>query len=103
MFADAQNEAMEMLKAAGAESIKLYDERSKPGAGIHETGGARMGDNPRTSVLNRFNQTHDVKNVFVTDGSCFVSNGCQNPTLTMMAITVRTCDYIVHEYTKQMA
>jgi choline dehydrogenase-like flavoprotein len=103
MFADAQHEAMEMLKAAGAESIKLYDERSKPGAGIHETGGARMGNDGRRSVLNRFNQAHDVSNLFVTDGACFVSNGCQNPTLTMMAITVRACDYIVHEYAKQIA
>jgi choline dehydrogenase-like flavoprotein len=103
MFADAQHEAMDMLKAAGAESIKLYDERSKPGAGIHETGGARMGDDARTSVLNRFNQTHDVSNLFITDGACFVSNGCQNPTLTMMAITLRACDYIIHEYSKQIA
>jgi choline dehydrogenase-like flavoprotein len=102
MFADAQHEAMAMLKAANAENIRLYDERSKPGAAIHETGGARMGDNPRTSVLNRYNQAHDVKNLFVTDGACFVSNGCQNPTLTMMAITVRVCDYIVKEYSKQL-
>ncbi len=102
MFADAQHEAMEMLKAAGAENIQLYDERSKPGAAIHETGGARMGDDRRTSVLNRYNQAHDVKNLFVTDGGCFVSNGCQNPTLTMMAITVRACDYITKEYAKQL-
>jgi choline dehydrogenase-like flavoprotein len=102
MFADAQHEAMEMLKAAGADSIRLYDERSKPGAGIHETGGARMGNDARTSVLNRYNQAHDVENLFVTDGACFVSNGCQNPTLTMMAITVRTCDYITREYAKRL-
>jgi choline dehydrogenase-like flavoprotein len=103
MFADAQHEAMEMLKAAGAQDIKLYDERSKPGAAIHETGGARMGDDRRTSVLNKYNQSHDVENLFVTDGSCFVSNGCQNPTLTMMAITVRACDYIVKEYARNLA
>jgi choline dehydrogenase-like flavoprotein len=103
MFADAQHEAMDMLKSAGADSIRLYDERSKPGAGIHETGGARMGNDRRSSVLNRFNQTHEVENLFVTDGACFVSNGCQNPTLTMMAITVRTCDYIVHDYAKKIA
>lgn len=102
MFADAQHEAMAMLKAAGAETPKLYDERSKPGAAIHETGGARMGDDRRTSVLNRYNQSHDVQNLFVTDGSCFVSNGCQNPTLTMMAITVRACDYITKEYAKSL-
>jgi choline dehydrogenase-like flavoprotein len=102
MFADAQHEAMAMLKAAGAESIRLYDQRSVPGASIHETGGARMGNDPKTSVLNRYNQSHDVENLFVTDGSCFVSNGCQNPTLTMMAITVRACDYITHEYAKKL-
>ncbi len=102
MFADAQHEAQAMLKAAGAQNIKLYDERSKPGAAIHETGGARMGDDRRTSVLNRYNQTHDVENLFVTDGSCFVSNACVNPTLTMMAITVRACDYILKEYAKKL-
>ncbi len=102
MFADAQHEAMAMLKAAGAGNIKLYDERSKPGAAIHETGGARMGNDKRTSVLNRYNQAHDVENLFVTDGACFVSNGCQNPTLTMMAVTVRACDYITHEYAKKL-
>lgn len=102
MFGDAQHEAMEMLKASHAENIRLYDQRSSPGAAIHETGGARMGNDPRTSVLNRYNQAHDVKNLFVTDGSCFVSNGCQNPTLTMMAITVRACDYIVNEYAKTL-
>lgn len=102
LFADGQSEAMAMLKAAGAEDIKLYDQRSRPGASIHETGGARMGDDPRTSVLNPYNQSHDVPNVFVTDGSAFVSNGCQNPTLTMMALTVRACDYIVHEYSRKL-
>ncbi|MBV8549805.1 MAG: GMC family oxidoreductase [Acidobacteriaceae bacterium] len=102
MFADGQQEAMAMLKAAGAENIRLYDERSKPGAAIHESGGARMGDDRRTSVLNRYNQAHDVENLFVTDGSCFVTNGCQNPTLTMMAITVRACDYITNEYAKKL-
>jgi choline dehydrogenase-like flavoprotein len=103
MFADAQHEATEMLKAAGAQDIRLYDERSKPGAAIHETGGARMGDDKRTSVLNRYNPSHDVENLFVMDGSCFVSNGCQNPTLTMMALTVRACDYIAKEYSKRMS
>jgi choline dehydrogenase-like flavoprotein len=66
-------------------------------------GTARMGNDAKTSVLNRFNQAHDVPNLFVTDGACYVSIGCQNPTLTMMAITVRACDYILHEYAKQIA
>ena len=61
-----------------------------------------MGGDPKTSVLNRYNQSHDVPNLFVTDGSSFVSNGCQNPTLTMMALTVRACDYIVGEYSRRM-
>lgn len=103
LFADGQAEAMSMLKIAGAEDIKLYDQRSKPGASIHETGGARMGNDPKTSVLNRYNQSHDVPNLFVTDGSSFVSNGCQNPTLTMMALTVRACEYIIHDYSRKLA
>jgi choline dehydrogenase-like flavoprotein len=68
-----------------------------PGYGIHELGTARMGADPKASVLNQFCQTHDVKNLFVTDGSCFVSGGCQNPTLTIMALTVRACDYLLQE------
>ncbi len=71
-----------------------------PGLCIHEVGTARMGNDAKTSVLNKFNQSWDVKNVFVTDGSCFVSMGYQNPTLTMMAITVRACDYIAEEFRK---
>jgi choline dehydrogenase-like flavoprotein len=59
-----------------------------------------MGNDPKTSVLNKFNQSWDVKNLFVTDGAAFVSQGCQNPTLTMMAITVRACDYIVDQHKK---
>ena len=59
-----------------------------------------MGNDPKTSVLNRFNQAHDVKNLFVTDGAAWVSSACQNPTLTMMAITARACDYIVDRYKK---
>jgi choline dehydrogenase-like flavoprotein len=68
-----------------------------PGMGIHEVGVARMGANPRTSVLNQFQQTHDVKNLFVMDGSCFVSCGCQNPTLTIMALAVRSTDWVMEQ------
>jgi choline dehydrogenase-like flavoprotein len=75
---------------------------SVPGFCIHETGTARMGNDSKTSVVNRFNQAHEVKNIFVTDGACWVSSGCQNPTLTMMAITVRACDYITKEYPKTL-
>ncbi len=69
-----------------------------PGFCIHEVGTARMGSDPKTSVLNKWNQTWDAKNVFVTDGACYASVGCQNPTLTMMAITARACDYIADEF-----
>jgi choline dehydrogenase-like flavoprotein len=71
-----------------------------PGGAIHETGGARMGDEPSNSVLNPHCQCWDADNVFVTDGACFVSSGFQNPTLTMMALTVRTCRFIVGDYGK---
>jgi choline dehydrogenase-like flavoprotein len=65
--------------------------------GIHEAGVARMGTDPKTSVLNAFGQCHDVKNVFVMDASGFPSSGCQNPTLTIMALAVRSCDYLMYE------
>ena len=66
-----------------------------PGWAIHEVGMARMGDNPKTSVLNQFQQTHDVKNLFVMDGAGFTSTACQNPTLTIMALCVRSCDHLM--------
>lgn len=69
-----------------------------PGASVHEVGGARMGDDPKTSVLNRFNQCWDSPNVFVTDGACFVTSGSQNSTLTIMALTARACDFAADEY-----
>lgn len=71
-----------------------------PGVAIHETGGARMGDKPDNSVVNSYCQCWDADNVFVTDGACFVHSGFQNPTLTIMALTVRACRFIVHDYAK---
>lgn len=68
-----------------------------PGRIIHELGTARMGNDPKTSVLNKWNQCHDVKNVFVTDGAAFVGAANQNPTISIMALTMRACDYIVDE------
>jgi choline dehydrogenase-like flavoprotein len=100
---DGREQAEEMLRAAGATGIRQFGNPSTPGSSIHEMGGARMGDDPRTSVLNKYNQAHDVENLFVTDGAAFVSSACQNPTLTMMALTVRACDYLVHEYAKKLA
>ena len=70
------------------------------GKNIHECGTARMGTDPKKSVLNAYNQVHDVKNVFVTDGASFVTQGCYEPTLTIMAISVRAADYIVDSFRK---
>lgn len=100
MMDDAAAAAAEMLEAAGARNIVLNSKVAMPGMAIHEVGTARMGNDPKKSVLNAYNQTHDVKNLFVTDGSCFVSSACQNPTLTMMAITARACDHLIERFKK---
>ncbi len=100
MAADALDSLKEMVDAAGFEMTYANPFLAAPGLCIHEVGTARMGNDPKTSVLNRFNQSWDIKNLFVTDGACFVSQGCQNPTLTMMALTVRACDYIVDQHKK---
>ncbi|MEO8025900.1 MAG: GMC family oxidoreductase [Bryobacteraceae bacterium] len=100
---DAQEQGAQMLEAAGAKDVKMYGEVSTPGFCIHETGTARMGNDPKTSVTNPYCQAHDVENIFVTDGACWVSSSNQNPTLTMMALTVRACDYITREYSKRIA
>jgi len=97
IFKDAQITAAEMLDAAGAKEITLSNNPSVPGQGIHEMGSARMGNDPKTSVLNRWNQAHDIQNLFITDGSFMVSSGCQNPSLTYMAMTARACDYAVNQ------
>ncbi len=97
---DAGNQAAEMLAAAGVKNIKVHSEVHPPGDANHDVGTARMGSDPKTSALNQFQQTHDVKNLFVMDGSCFNSPGCQNPTLTIMALTVRSCDYLKDELRK---
>jgi choline dehydrogenase-like flavoprotein len=100
MAKDAVESIQEMAHEAGFEVTRVNSVLASAGLCIHEVGTARMGDDPKKSVLNKFNQSWDVKNVFVTDGACFVSQGCQNPTLTMMAITVRACDYIAEEHKK---
>jgi choline dehydrogenase-like flavoprotein len=98
MHEDAASAAAEMLEAAGAKHIKITSKVAEPGMAIHELGTARMGNDPKTSVTNAFCQLHDVSNVFAMDGACFVSSGCQNPTLTMMAITVRACDHLIERF-----
>jgi len=85
--------AVEMLEAAGCKNIWTYNDVTAPGACIHEMGTARMGNDPKTSVLNKWNQIHAVPNVFVTDGSCMTSSGTQNPSITYMALTARAVDY----------
>jgi len=98
MAKDALENIKEMADSAGFMTQDTNSTPAPPGFCIHEVGTARMGADPKTSVLNKWNQSWEVKNVFVTDGACFVSQGCQNPTLTMMAITARACDYIANEY-----
>ena len=92
--------AKEMLEASGFKNINISNKISFPGNANHEMGTARMGTNPKTSVLNSFNQMHEVKNVFITDGSCMTSGSCVNPSLTYMALTARACDYAVKEMKK---
>jgi len=101
MIPDMAESAAEMLEAAGAKNIQPYAFQDRvPGYGIHEVGTARMGADPKTSILNQFQQTHDVKNLFVMDGAGFPSGACQNPTLTIMALTVRSCDYLMDQLKK---
>jgi choline dehydrogenase-like flavoprotein len=100
MREDMMNDAAEMLEASGIKNVKTYDNDCYPGMAIHEMGTARMGNDPKDSVLNKWNQMHEVSNVFVTDGSCMPSIACQNPSLTFMALTARACDYAVKELKK---
>jgi choline dehydrogenase-like flavoprotein len=97
MIQDMGDSAGEMLEAAGAKNIRTYAHPSAPRWALHEAGTARMGSDPKKSVLNQFQQTHDVKNLYVMDASGFTSNPCQNPTLTIMALCVRSCDYLMQE------
>ena len=99
---DAIECAHEMYEAAGIELLSENLEMFPPGHSIHEVGTARMGSDPKTSVLNKFNQAHDIRNLFVVDGSCFVSSGCVNPTLTILALAMRASAYLV-EQTKRGA
>ena len=82
-----------MFTKAGFQDIKTTDSHQPPGLDIHEMGGVRMGNDPKTSMLNKWNQLHACKNVFVTDGSCMTSTSTQNPSLTYMAFAARAADY----------
>ncbi len=99
--AQIQEDAVEMLERAGLQDIVGFDKKHEPGYGIHEMGTARMGRDPRTSVLNAHNQIHAVKNVYVTDGACMTSNSCVNPSLTYMAMTARAANHAISELKKQ--
>jgi choline dehydrogenase-like flavoprotein len=100
MRKDMAASAKEMLEAAGLKNVNTYDSMPPPGHCIHEMGTARMGRDPKTSVLNGWNQVHAAKNVFVTDGACMASSACQNPSITYMALTARAADYAVKELKK---
>ncbi|HET9004571.1 MAG TPA: GMC family oxidoreductase [Gemmatimonadaceae bacterium] len=94
---DLKTQAAEMLDAAGCRDVQTWDDDAPPGFSVHEMGTARMGRDPRTSVLNAHNQAHDVPNLYVTDGSCMASSSCVNPSLTYMALTARAVDHAVEE------
>jgi choline dehydrogenase-like flavoprotein len=97
MRVDMINDMAESLEAAGVKDVRPYNNECFPGMGIHEMGTARMGRDPKTSVLNPHNQVWDAPNVYVTDGSCMVSSACVNPSLTYMALTARAADHAVNE------
>jgi choline dehydrogenase-like flavoprotein len=101
MRKDMMQSAAETLEAAGLKDIQPFDQPdAHPGLCIHEMGTARMGNDPKTSVLNRWNQLHEVPNVFVTDGACMTSSANQNPSVTYMALTARAADYAVMQLRK---
>ena len=100
MIRDFLRQSSEMLEAAGCTNIEQHDSHQAPGLDIHEMGGVRMGNDPKTSLLNQWNQLHHCKNVFVTDGACMTSTGNQNPSIFYMAITARAVHYAVQELKK---
>jgi choline dehydrogenase-like flavoprotein len=101
MIKDYHIVTSEMLDKAGFKNIKQQDTKQAPGLDIHEMGGCRMGRDPKTSLLNGYNQFHTCKNVFVTDGAAMTTTSTQNPSLTFMALTARAVDYAVIEMKKQ--
>lgn len=101
MRQDMANDAAEMLEAAGFKNVKSYNNEFTLGGAVHEMGTARMGKDPKTSVLNQWNQVHACKNVFVTDGACMTSSSCVNPSLTYMALTARAAAFAVEELKKK--
>ena len=97
---DYMQQTSEMLELAGCTEVQSSDIKQAPGLDIHEMGGCRMGKDPKTSLLNKYNQFHHCPNVFVTDGSAMISTSTQNPSLTFMAFTARAVDHAVSELKK---
>jgi choline dehydrogenase-like flavoprotein len=97
MIKDFFEQMTEMFSKAGFTGIRTSDSKQAPGLDIHEMGGVRMGKDPKTSLLNKWNQFHNCRNVFVTDGACMTSTSTQNPSLTYMAITARATDYAISQ------
>ena len=97
MIRDFVEQFTEMYTMAGFTNIRTTDSKQAPGLDIHEMGGVRMGRDPKTSLLNKWNQLHACKNVFVTDGACMTSTSTQNPSLTYMALTARAADFAVKQ------
>ena len=101
MAKDASNTIEELFHAAGWDIVSKTDRFYPPGYSIHEVGTCRMGDNPKTSVLNKWNQSHDIKNLFVVDGSSFVTAGSQNPTMTILSLSMRASEYMADQMKKR--
>lgn len=102
LLKDFLQQGTEMLSKAGCKNIRSFDSKQAPGLDIHEMGGVRMGKDPKTSLLNEWNQLHDCLNVYVTDGACMTSTGTQNPSLTFMALTARAANHAVEELKKSV-
>ncbi len=100
MIQDFLKQSREMLEKAGCKNIETNENKQPPGLDIHEMGGCRMGKDPKTSLLNQWNQLHHCKNVFVTDGACMASTGNQSPSVLYMALTARAATYAVGEMKK---
>jgi choline dehydrogenase-like flavoprotein len=100
MIQDFYEQFSEMYQKAGFKNIVTHDNGRRPGNDIHEMGGVRMGKDPKTSLLNAWNQMHECNNVFVTDGACMTSTATQNPSLTFMAITARAANFAIQQLKK---
>ena len=101
MAKDAVETACELAEAAGFEVLSKNDKPNPPGYSIHEVGTCRMGNDPKKSVLNKFSQSHDHKNLFVVDGAQFTSAGWQNPTMTILSLSMRASEYLAGEMLRQ--